>query len=127
VSPYISPHPSNSVSLTRDFLSVSLSEKRAIHFGAGNIGRGFIGALLTQPSHHVVLAHVDKQLIDNNKEHRQYDVHILEGKIPLRTDIKNITDFTTTTHSITTRLWILRWSLSPRPSALAYSPRSQGS
>jgi len=38
--------------------------KQAIQFGAGNIGRGFIGALLSRSGYHVVFADVDNQMVD---------------------------------------------------------------
>ena len=36
----------------------------AVHFGAGNIGRGFVGLLLHRASYQVVFADVIDQLID---------------------------------------------------------------
>ncbi|KAJ7117477.1 mannitol dehydrogenase C-terminal domain-containing protein [Mycena epipterygia] len=52
---------------------------RAIHFGAGNIGRGFIAPLLSQSGYHVVFTDVDKGLIDAINEEKAYDVHILDS------------------------------------------------
>ncbi|KAL1659911.1 mannitol dehydrogenase C-terminal domain-containing protein [Schizophyllum commune] len=51
----------------------------ALHFGAGNIGRGFIGAVLAQAGSRVIFADVNKQLVDNIKRRGKYTIHILDG------------------------------------------------
>ncbi|KAF8505112.1 mannitol-1-phosphate 5-dehydrogenase [Hysterangium stoloniferum] len=52
----------------------------AIHFGAGNIGRGFIGPLLVQSGYPVTFADIDTDVINKANEHREYAVHTLEPK-----------------------------------------------
>lgn len=47
---------------------------KAIHFGAGNIGRGFIGALLSKANYEVVFVDVNAQVIDRLNEQRSYTV-----------------------------------------------------
>ncbi|KAJ7087620.1 mannitol-1-phosphate 5-dehydrogenase [Mycena belliarum] len=53
---------------------------RAIHFGAGNIGRGFIAPLLSRSGYHVVFTDVDKNLIDTINDEKAYGVHILASE-----------------------------------------------
>lgn len=63
--------------------------KQAIQIGAGNIGRGFIGALLAQAGWHVTFADVVEPIITAlNKDHR-YTVHILDRE-PGETVIENV-------------------------------------
>ncbi len=50
--------------------------KQAIMIGAGNIGRGFIGALLEKSGYHVTFADVAENLISAINERKRYTVHI---------------------------------------------------
>ena len=50
--------------------------KQAIMIGAGNIGRGFIGALLEKSGYHVIFADVAENLISAINERKSYTVHI---------------------------------------------------
>lgn len=52
--------------------------KKAVQFGAGNIGRGFIGALLSQSGYHVVFADVVEAVINKVNEDKGYTVHIMD-------------------------------------------------
>jgi mannitol-1-phosphate 5-dehydrogenase len=48
---------------------------KAVHFGAGNIGRGFVGLLLHEAGYEVVFADVADALIDQLGSIPSYDVH----------------------------------------------------
>ncbi|MGG0719902.1 mannitol-1-phosphate 5-dehydrogenase [Robertmurraya massiliosenegalensis] len=48
--------------------------KQAVHFGAGNIGRGFIGALFSQSGYQVVFVDIADQIIDQLNEKKEYRV-----------------------------------------------------
>ncbi|HAP88735.1 MAG TPA: mannitol-1-phosphate 5-dehydrogenase, partial [Arthrobacter bacterium] len=48
---------------------------KAVHFGAGNIGRGFVGLLLHQAGYEVVFADVAGALIDQLAAAGSYNVH----------------------------------------------------
>lgn len=52
--------------------------KKAIQFGAGNIGRGFIGTLLSQAGYHVVFADVVDKVIDKINEDKTFTVHVMD-------------------------------------------------
>ncbi|MBQ0080826.1 MAG: mannitol-1-phosphate 5-dehydrogenase [Alistipes sp.] len=51
---------------------------KAIQFGAGNIGRGFIGAVLEQGGYHVVFADVNQVVIDRINLDKKYTVHVMD-------------------------------------------------
>jgi len=48
---------------------------KAVHFGAGNIGRGFVGLLLHEAGYEVVFADVNAALIDALNAADSYEVH----------------------------------------------------
>lgn len=52
--------------------------KKAIQIGAGNIGRGFIGGLLSDAGYHVVFADVNEAVINKINEDGQYTIHVMD-------------------------------------------------
>lgn len=50
--------------------------KQAVHFGAGNIGRGFIGALFSQSGYHVTFIDIAEQIIQQLNVEKQYQVKL---------------------------------------------------
>jgi len=51
--------------------------KKAIMYGGGNIGRGFIGALLSQSGYEVTFIDVAEPVINHLKEHNKYPIRIV--------------------------------------------------
>lgn len=49
---------------------------KAIQFGAGNIGRGFIGAVLANSGYELVFADVVEELLSNINSRKEYTVHV---------------------------------------------------
>ena len=58
---------------------------KAVHFGAGNIGRGFVGLLLHEAGYEVVFADVAGDLISQLAAARSYDVHEVGDDPSVRT------------------------------------------
>src|SRR5471030_852329 len=50
---------------------------KALHFGAGNIGRGFIGKLLADAGIELTFADVSPVLLDALNSRKGYDVHVV--------------------------------------------------
>jgi mannitol-1-phosphate 5-dehydrogenase len=54
--------------------------KVAIQFGAGNIGRGFIGKLLSNSGYKVYFVDINKEIINALKEKKEYTVEVVGEK-----------------------------------------------
>ena len=63
--------------------------KVALHFGAGNIGRGFIAPVLQENDYEVVFVDVDKDLINKINTLKKYKVNFI-GSNKEYIDISNI-------------------------------------
>lgn len=63
--------------------------KKAIQFGAGNIGRGFIGKLLADSGYKVYFADVNKAVIDEMNLKREYAIEVV-GENKEELIVKNI-------------------------------------
>ncbi|MEE1042763.1 MAG: mannitol dehydrogenase [Clostridia bacterium] len=63
---------------------------KAVMYGAGNIGRGFIGQLLSQSGYSVSFIDVNMQVIDALNERGEYTVEILENESNREVSVKNV-------------------------------------
>jgi len=66
-----------------------MSEKLVIQFGAGNVGRGFLGQLLTESDFEVVFVDVDSALIEAINAAKGYRLKLV-GKHPVELWIGNV-------------------------------------
>ncbi len=63
---------------------------KAVMYGAGNIGRGFIGQLMSLSGYEVSFVDVNMQVIDALNERGQYTVEILENDGDSEVTVKNV-------------------------------------
>ena len=64
-------------------------KQATIHFGAGNIGRGFIGELLVQSGYEVTFVDVNAELVDTINEKKAYNIRIV-GDEPKTVHVEHV-------------------------------------
>jgi len=64
--------------------------KKAVMYGAGNIGRGFIGQLLSESGYEVVFIDVNLTMLEKLNQDGQYPLRILAGKDTKEIIVKNV-------------------------------------
>ncbi|BDG36199.1 mannitol-1-phosphate 5-dehydrogenase [Saccharococcus caldoxylosilyticus] len=85
----------------------------AVHFGAGNIGRGFIGSLLSQSGYEVMFVDINDEVVRLLKEKQEYRVIIADenrqeqlirnvSAVNSQTEREKLIDYITKAHLITT-------------------------
>ena len=73
--------------------------KTAIQFGAGNIGRGFIGGLLSQSGYKVVFADIVNDIVNKLNSDKQYKIYIVDENTEIHT-IQNVSGVLTQDKSL---------------------------
>lgn len=91
-------------------------QMNAVHFGAGNIGRGFIGSLLHHSGYHVCFIDINEEVIHKLNEEKSYEVVFIDEQdskevidhvsaIPI-TNANEIIDSIVKADVITTAVWV---------------------
>lgn len=76
---------------------------KTLHFGAGNIGRGFIGKLLADAEHQVTFADVNETLIDQLNHRQEYKVHVVGADQKLDV-VRNVAAVSSAGHEVIARI-----------------------
>ena len=63
--------------------------KKAVHFGAGNIGRGFIGEILFENGFEISFVDVNEKIIDALNQRQAYQIEIAQEGLP-KIDVKHV-------------------------------------
>ena len=63
---------------------------KALHFGGGNIGRGFIGKILAEAGYEVVFADINRTVIDRLNQDHGYTVHVVGEGVDQHETVKNV-------------------------------------
>ena len=63
---------------------------KALHFGGGNIGRGFIGKILVEAGYEVVFADINMTVIDRLNQDHGYTVHVVGEGVDQHETVQNV-------------------------------------
>ena len=63
---------------------------KALHFGGGNIGRGFIGKILAEAGYEVVFADINMTVIDRLNQDHGYTVHVVGEGVDQHETVQNV-------------------------------------
>ena len=63
---------------------------KALHFGGGNIGRGFIGKILADAGYEVAFADINMTVIDRLNQDHGYTVHVVGEGVDQHETVKNV-------------------------------------
>ena len=63
---------------------------KALHFGGGNIGRGFIGKILAEAGYEVVFADINMTVIDRLNQDHGYTVHVVCEGVDQHETVQNV-------------------------------------
>lgn len=58
---------------------------KAVHFGAGNIGKGFIGDLLHDSGFYITFVEVNDEIVENINKNNSYDIYIIDKNYEKKT------------------------------------------
>ncbi|MDP4497365.1 mannitol-1-phosphate 5-dehydrogenase [Vibrio cholerae] len=78
-------------------------KKNAVHFGAGNIGRGFIGKLLADADIAVTFADVNEPLVDQLSHQQEYKVKVVGSECKMET-VSHVTAVNSTSEALIERI-----------------------
>ncbi len=67
-----------------------MSEKRAVIFGAGNIGRGFLGQLFFESGYHMLFVEAKEEIVSLLNKKRAYPLWIVSDKKTEKLEISNL-------------------------------------
>ena len=63
---------------------------KALHFGGGSIGRGFIGKILAEAGYEVVFADINMTVIDRLNQDHGYTVHVVGEGVDQHETVQNV-------------------------------------
>ncbi|NUF48690.1 mannitol-1-phosphate 5-dehydrogenase [Gilliamella sp. ESL0250] len=101
---------------------------QALHFGAGNIGRGFIGKLLSDAGIQVTFADINEQIITAIAKRREYPVNVV-GEQSTTEIVKNVDGINSTSNEVIdyiTKVDLITTAVGPQILARIASSVAQG-